>query len=330
MERAAPIQLPLPMDSTQSAARWHELPASGELERLRAALPSTVQLGTCGWLHPGWLGSVWSEPRTVVELEQNGLQEYAAHPLLTTAYVQHHREEYADGRELRIYAAQLPAHMHCVMQVHPEVTTARFTHQDVSGVARGRAGQVNRHFLDTRFFVNEILEVYQNALGARLGTFLFTFPPTLRRSGISPAVFAERLDRFLSDLPKNVTSAIELREPEYLTGDYRRLLASHAAGHVFTTWPGMPSLAEQARFVLPAARIMIQVLDPTGRPGRRVRFQPFDQIRAANPTMRHAVVDLILATRGIPTYVLTHNDAEGSAPLTLLALARMLVAELAS
>jgi uncharacterized protein YecE (DUF72 family) len=318
------------MELTEPAARWHELPAAGEYERLRAALPSTIQLGTCGWHYPGWLGTVWREPRTVAELEQNGLQEYGAHPLLTTTCLEHDREEYANGRELRIFAAQLPVRMHCVMQVHPEVTTARFTHQDVSGVAHGRAGQVNRHFLDAHFFVNEILEIYQNAFGMRLGTFLFTFPPTLRRAGIPPAAFAERLDRFLSDLPQNVTSAIELREPEYLTRDYARLLACHDAGHVFTTWPGMPSLAEQASSVLSPARIMIQVLDPTGRPGRRARFEPFDQIRAADPTMRNAVVDLILATRGIPTYVLAHNDAEGCAPLTLLALARMLVAALAS
>jgi uncharacterized protein YecE (DUF72 family) len=317
------------MGPAEPVARWHAAPAAGELESLRERLPATVQFGTCGWIYPGWHGIVWSEARTEAELEQNGLIEYAAHPLLTTTYFEHDREEIADGRELRIYAAQLPPEVHCVMQVHPEVTTFRFTHQNLSGVAAGRAGQVNPHFLDSRFFQNEILHVYRSAFGERLGPFLFTFHPTLGRAGITPEAFAERLERFLSELPRDVACAVELREPQFLTLDYARVLAVHGVSHVFTTWPGMPPLVEQARSVATSPEIMIQVLDPTvGRPRRRERLLPFDQIRAPDQKMRNAIVDLLVATRGIPTYVLVHNEAEGCAPLTVLALARMLVERL--
>jgi uncharacterized protein YecE (DUF72 family) len=326
MARVSSTQLSLGLAPREPVERWHAPPAAGELESLRERLPPTVQFGTCGWIYPGWHGIVWSEVRTEAELEQNGLIEYATHPLLTTTYFEHDREEYADGRELRLYAAQLPPEMHCVMQVHPEVTTARFTHQNLSGVARGRAGQVNPHFLDSHFFRTEILDAYRNAFGERLGPFLFTFPPTLARAGISPEPFAERLERFLIDIPEDVACAIELREPQFLTLDYARVLAKQGVGHVFTTWPGMPALVEQARSVATSPEIMIQVLDPTaGRPHRRERLLPFDQIRAPEQKMRHAIVDLLVATRGIPTYVLVHNEAEGCAPLTVLALARMLV-----
>ena len=42
----------------------------------------------------------------------------------------------------------------------------------------------------------------------------------------------------------------------------------------------------------------------------------------------HHAIGLMDKSRGIPTYVLVHNEAEGCAPLTVLALARMLVEQL--
>ncbi|MFC1611657.1 DUF72 domain-containing protein [Myxococcota bacterium] len=325
MQRGPPTQLSLPIRPGEPPDKWHAPPEPGELESLRQRLPPTTQFGTCGWVYPGWEGVVWSGPRTESDLERAGLIEYSEHPLLTTMYLESGPDASASDRELRRYAAQLPPEIHCILQVHPEVTTARFTHRNVSGIANGRGGQFNPHFLDSRFFLNEILHIYQGAFGERLGPFLFTFPPTLGRAGISPEAFAERLEKFLSELPDDLVSAIEVREPEYLTLAYARTLAMYGASHVFTTWPGMPPLEEQARAVPTSPEVMIQVVDPSGRKSRRERLQPFDQIQAADPKMRQAVVDLLQASRGLPTYVLVHNEAEGCAPLTILALARMLL-----
>jgi len=216
-----------------------------------------------------------------------------------------------------------------VLQVHPEVTAATFTRANVSGIAGGRAGQSNPHFLDARFFQREIYQVYRQAFGERLGIFLFPFPPTLSRSGISPTTFAQRLEHFFESLSESIACAVEIREPQYLTLEYARVLAAVGAAHVFTTWTGMPSLMEQARQVPTSSERIIQVVGPSGRgESRRQRFAPFDAIRAANGKMRRAVVDLLQAGLDQPTYVLVHNEAEGCAPLTILALARMLVARL--
>ena len=158
---------------------------------------------------------------------------------------------------------------------------------------------------------------------------MLTFPPGLARAGVNPEAFAERLERFFALQDPTVAFAVELREPEYLSLAYARLLAVYGVSHVFTTWPAMPSLLEQARAVPTSPEVLIQVLDPSGKgKARRERLIPFAAIRAPDVRMRKAVISMILANLGIPTYVLVHNEAEGCAPLTILALARMLVAEL--
>src|SRR2546422_11683557 len=80
---ARPAQLGLPM------ARGPErVPDREELARLRDALPATLQFGTAGWAYPDWAGIVWSDHKSRDDLERDGLIEYAAHPLLTTMYLE--------------------------------------------------------------------------------------------------------------------------------------------------------------------------------------------------------------------------------------------------
>ncbi len=71
------------------------------------------------------------------------------------------------------------------------------------------------------------------------------------------------------------------------------------------------------------------------RPGtryeaRRDDFRPFNRIVDQDDRLRRDVTRLVsdAAGRQQPVYVLVNNKAEGSAPLTIRALAELLVAEL--
>lgn len=291
---------------------------------MRERLPTTVQFGTSGWVYPGWSDIVWRGERSANDLERDGLREYAKHPLLSTMYLES-GEDAASERDLRRYAGQLPDEVHCILQVHPDVTTPRFTRRH----GGGRGGQANPRFLDSRYFVNEILSTYRDVFGGRLGPFLFTFPPIMARSGISETAFAERLERFIHALPEGLAYAVEVREPELLTLPYAKILAAYGVSHVFTTWPGMPPLPDQARLVPTSPELIVQIVDPTGdRAKRAAELEPFDAIKHPDQSMRDDVVDLLVGMRGVPTYVLVQNEAEGSAPLTIVALARQLTRRL--
>ena len=108
-------------------------------------------------------------------------------------------------------------------------------------------------------------------------------------------------------------------------------LREHGVAHVFNSWTRMPSIGEQLAlqdsvtgpFVICRALL---------RPGRTYEdaveaFSPYDRIQDEQPELRADLVALIrtaLALR-LPAYVIANNRAEGSAPLTIIAVARMLL-----
>jgi hypothetical protein len=63
----------------------------------------------------------------------------------------------------------------------------------------------------------------------------------------------------------------------------------------------------------------------------RAEFAPFNRLVAPDPATRAAVVTLVTGAlaAGRPAFVLANNKAEGSAPLTMVELARALDVRLA-
>ncbi|MBI5511281.1 MAG: DUF72 domain-containing protein [Deltaproteobacteria bacterium] len=322
-----PAQLALQLaPGAEAGAVLEAVPSPEALAGIAAAVPATVHFGTCGYLFPGWRELVWRHERRRQDLETTGLKEYGGCPLFRAIYLAPGVDAVPIDHDLRRIAAMVPPHVHAVLQMHPEVTTPRFTHADAA-LASGRSGSVNPHFLDSRFFLQEVMPHYLTAFGDRLGPLLFVFPPQLAKAGITPAAFAERLHRFLAALPPELDYAIELNETPYLTLTHAKLLAAFNVTHVFTTAFGMPPLFTQARLVPKNPELILHLVDPTGRGGaRRAELEPFDQIRDRQVDLRREVVRLLALMKDLPAYVVVDNELEGSAPLTILALARMLVA----
>jgi uncharacterized protein YecE (DUF72 family) len=148
---------------------------------------------------------------------------------------------------------------------------------------------------------------------------------------VSPAEFAERLDRFFGELPAGGPWAVEIRNPEYLTPAYFAVLREHGVAHVFNSWTRMPSIGEQLALADSVTGPFI-ICRALLRPGRLYAdaveaFSPYDRIRDEQPALRADLVSLVrtaIALR-LPAYVIANNRAEGSAPLTIIAVARMLI-----
>jgi hypothetical protein len=123
---------------------------------------------------------------------------------------------------------------------------------------------------------------------------------------------------------------VEIRNEEFLTPMYFAVLREHGVAHVFNSWTRMPSIGTQldlpgavsGPFLL--ARALL-------RPGRTYdeavdAFAPYDRIQDPSPELRADLVRLIalaVETR-IPAYLLVNNRAEGSSPLTVAEVLRML------
>ena len=295
-----------------------------EAGRIAAKIPRNVRFGTSSWSFPGWAGLVYPRRATASELAREGLAEYARHPLLTTVGIDRGFYAPIPAEDLARYAAQLPEGFPCCAKA-PESVTGFLRSSSKGG---GGARVENPTFLDPGTFEEEMLRVFRDVFFAHSGPFLLQFPPSPRGRGPEPSEFAQRLDRFLSELPRDFQYAVELREERLLTPEYRRVLAARGAAHVYNAATAMPMPEAQAERVPPTdapfAVVRLLLRPGTQYDDRREEFLPFDRIVDPNPELRRQVVSLVRASGERPVYVLVNNKAEGCAPATIRALAEEL------
>ncbi|MFM2152397.1 MAG: hypothetical protein RL199_832 [Pseudomonadota bacterium] len=259
---------------------------------------------------------------------REGLGLYARYPLFRTVGIDRSYYRPLLREELAAYAAQLPAGFTAHEKVWDKIVTPTWPNHARYGADAGRA---NPAFLDAGLFRRVVWEQHEGVFESHLGSFVLEFPPMAPGRGPSPAAFPGLLARFLDGLPKGPRYAVELRNAELLTGDYRRVLADRGVAHVYNWWGRMPELRDQLALCPPTAAFLVVRL--LLRPGttyaeRKAAFAPFDRLCDVSEPMRDDVVELarVVQAAGATLDVLVNNKAEGSAPRTVRALAERLVA----
>jgi uncharacterized protein YecE (DUF72 family) len=300
-----------------------------DVRALGERLPPDVRFGTSSWTFPGWSGLVYRRPRSQADLARDGLREYARYPLFGTVGID--RSYYAPlaAEDLRRYAAQLPDGFPCCAKV-----PAMYASPVLPGSGRASAAMPNPDFLSADGFVADVLQPFMLHFRGHVGPFVLEIPPVPPEARLDPLAFADQLGSFLDALPRTCPISVELRDRRLVTPAYVSALNRTGAAHVLNYWSAMPMPGEQAALV-DVARAPFMVVRLLLRPGtryeaRRNDFRPFNRIVDQDDRLRRDVTRLITdaAGRQQPVYVLVNNKAEGSAPLTIRALAEQLVAEL--
>jgi uncharacterized protein YecE (DUF72 family) len=285
-----------------------------------------VRFGTSSWNYPGWKGLVYSRDYPGKGAAAAMLAEYARFPLFRTVGIDSSFYGPLTEKTLRSYAAALPPDFPCLSKVWDRITVHTFARAR----EKLRGGERNPDFLNAEMFLREVWEPSRTHLGTRLGPFIFEFQHIAPGDQVSPEQFAGWLDEFFGKLPREGRYAVEVRNPEFLAPAYFAVLREHDVAHVFNSWTRMPSMGRQLDLPgsLPAGFIVARALL---RPGRWYEdaveaFAPYDRIRDPNPELRGDLVRLVEAARTlrIPAYLIVNNRAEGSAPLTIAAVAKLL------
>lgn len=277
-----------------------------------------LRLGTSSWSFPGWGGLVWRKRHDAQSLAKRGLEIYARHPLLSAVGLD--RSFYAPVpiADMRLYNEQTPADFRFLVKA-PQAVTQSWLRD---------SPEPNPNFLDAELVTHQWIEPAAIALGAKMGVFLFQFPPLGRRFTQHPKAFCDALDAFLSQLPKGPAYAVEIRDREILTDAYRDALAANGVDHCFNIHPAMPSPTEQAS-LLPIESQRVFVCRWMLHSGMRYeqareRYAPFDKIVDPDPTSLDTIAGLALAAVGSskPGIIIINNKAEGSSPLSVFRLSR--------
>ncbi len=291
------------------------------------AASTRLHLGTSSWSFPGWKGLVYAGEHQDAVLARRGLHAYSRHPLLDAVgidrgfYAPLTLEQYAD------YASQTPAGFRFLVKAPDLVTGA--TVRD----SQGRPGRINPTHLDADSAIEFCVRPCRDGLGDKLGALVFQFSPLPRDWLSRPVEWIDRLATFLSKLPPGLPYAVELRDAELLTPRLMRMLAEHRVGYCLGLHARMPPLERQLR-ALDALHAAAGSTGPLvarwslhaglGYVAAKARYAPFNRLVDPDPATREALAARaaeVLAD-GQQVIVTANNKAEGSAPLTLQALAR--------
>ncbi len=296
------------------------------LARLGAAVPPLVRFGTSSWNYPGWRGLVYEAGYKGKGASTRMLEEYARFPLFRTVGIDASFYAAPTPEVLRGWAERLPPGFRCVSKVWQQLTAHTWTKaQDPA-----RAGKLNPDFLNPAVFIESVWEPCSAHFAHNLGPLVFEFQQIPRTSGIGPQQFADRLDAFFGRLPRGPAYAVEVRNEEFLIPAYFAVLREHDVAHVFNSWTRMPRIGAQIDLpgALTAPFIVARALL---RPGRTYddavdAFSPYDRVLDADGGVRTDLVRLaqVALAANVPAYILVNNRLEGSAPLTILAVAHML------
>lgn len=314
-------------------------PPSADHLALREQLPDGLHLGSSSWTYPGWAGLVWAEDYPEAKLSKEGLRAYAQHPLMRAVSVDRAFYRPLTVSQYSAYALQVPDAFRFTIKAPSLVSDALIRDET------GRGMTLNRQFLDPELAVREFVEPALAGLGHKLGALVFQLSPL-------PDAWLNRLDRVLDQIaallaalpPLQPTApdavvAIEVRDPLFLQPPYAArlttLLREAGATYCLGLHAKMPPIAEQLpmlRALWPRPLVcrwnLHRVHGAYGYEEARELYAPYDLLVDPDLEIRATLAKVIHATTaaGHKAYVTISNKAEGSAPLTVEALAQAVAA----
>jgi uncharacterized protein YecE (DUF72 family) len=297
---------------------------------LAAALPRSLRFGTSTWSFSGWQGLVYSGDYPEPKLAREGLAAYAAHPLLRSVGVD--RSFYAplDEPTLRRMAGTVGSDFRFLIKAHAALMLPRSARRPeyLEGMPDV--------FLDAGYATRVVIEPALRHLGEKLGVILFQFSPLGERVLRYRCELLQRLDDFLTALPREARYAIEWRDRELLGDDYADMLVRHGVAHGHASHPRLPSVDAQAVFdrspagdVHRVPLVLRWLLAPgKGYEEARAAYAPFDRLVDPDVETRERIVTLARQAleRGREVLIIVNNKAEGSAPRSVVELARAFAA----
>jgi uncharacterized protein YecE (DUF72 family) len=301
------------------------------LIELAKTLPTHLRLGTSSWNYPGWDGLVWDGEYAETNLSRYGLAAYAQHPLFRTVSVDRGFYRPLNVAQFAEYASQVRQDFRFVVKAPSLMTDALVRDES------GRGMRHNPHFLNAGQAVQMFVEPALEGLGHRLGALVFQISPLPTAwLGQMPKLI-DRLHSLLKAIPDLKSTApdgviaVEVRDPQWLTPQFVDALRDTGATYCMGLHAKMPRITEQLpilRALWPGPLVCRWNLNPLhgayGYEDARDAYSPYDKIIDPDPETRAALVRVIAGTAnaGQNVFVTLSNKAEGSAPLSVIELAR--------
>ena len=302
------------------------------LAPLAASLGPRVHLGTSSWHFPGWAGLVWDREYPEAMLSRHGLAAYSQHPLMRCVSVDRSFYRPVDAATFARMAAQVPEDFRFVVKAPSTITDAQLRDPE-----SGRGPQANPSFLDPRLALESFIAPAVAGLGSKIGALVFQLSPLGHGHLRDRAALLAALDTLFAvcapALPAPGVLALEVRDGALVTADLAALLKPPGVRYCLGLHERMPPIEHQLpmlRALWPGPLVCRWNLQRGLRYTQaKDLFAPFDRLQAPDPATRSALARVIAGTvaTGYAAYATINNKAEGSAPLSVVELAKAIAKE---
>jgi len=283
-----------------------------------------LRIGTCSWKFPSWHELVYSAPKGI-----DYLAEYARR-YDTVEIDQWFWSLFGEDSvklpqpaDVQAYRRVVPADFRFTVKVPNSVTLTHFYKK-----ARADPLVANPHFLSPSLF--ETFLSLLDPLRDVLGPLLFQFEYLNRQKMISQRRFQERFEAFASQLSPAYQYAVEVRNGQYLNTSYFEFLNRNGLSPVLLQGYWMPPItevyAQHRALILQQPFVVIRLLGPDRQGIEKLTGKRWDQVVAPKDEELAAIVGVAseLLDGGIDVYLNVNNHYEGSAPITIDRIRRLL------
>lgn len=275
-----------------------------------------LKIGTCSWNYESWVGLVYSAKcaRAACYLKEYA-QRYRTVEIDSWFYRIH------DPRDVAEYLAQ----------VDPEFTFSGKVTQNILLTHLRNRDKADKTLIPNPEFLS--VEWFERFIGSirdmlpRIDALELEFEYLNRDKMPSLEVFLDRLAEFFDRVEPGLPLAIETRNKNYLQREYFEFLRDKNISHVFSEKLYMPHIYDvYQRFgELLGSRVVIRLLggeraaieEATGNRWDRIVDPKSDLVSIA------AMIGDLLS-RGTDVFLYVNNHYEGSAPLTIEKLLKLL------
>jgi uncharacterized protein YecE (DUF72 family) len=287
-----------------------------------------LRIGTCSWKYDSWKNLIY-DPNKDYGL-YDYLPDYAKY--FNTAEIDQwfwslfpKGAKLPDSKIVKVYADSVPDDFLFTVKAPNSITLTNYYAKQPSDSKR-YANRPNPYFLNV-----DLLDRFLEALEPmrdKLGPIMFQFEYLNKKKMPSKEAFLERLDKFFQKAPKTFDYAVEPRNPNYLAENFFDFLRERGLGFVLLEGYYMPHIADIAaeHDVNTAKFSIVRLHGPDRQEIEDKTCGLWSEIVEPKEEGLKTAVSIIKENRRnkIITYINVNNHYEGSAPLTIQRLLRLL------
>jgi uncharacterized protein YecE (DUF72 family) len=286
------------------------------------SLMAKLRLGTCHWKYPSWVHLVYSRAGGI-----NYLEEYAR--TYTTVEIDQwfwslfpgNQPVLPDPATVREYAQSVPRDFIFTIKVPNSITLTHFYRKN-----KHDPPVPNPHFLSVELF-NRFLERIEPLRG-HLGQLMLQFEYLNKTKMQNLAGLIAVLEDFFNNIPREYTYGLEIRNPNYLQPAYFKFLSAHNITCVFLQGYYMPDIVPLYRtYKEYLTNCVVIRLHGTHRDDiEKQADNSWDKIIIPRDRELEDVAAMVsdLLSGGIDVFLNVNNHYEGSSPLTIERLRKLL------